>query len=189
MSSTLHHSSRTPALRASGTYTGPRVRGRSFHKAELVHVPMHEPHEYESVALFERHPQAAPVLVSPSQRYAMLTALVRALRSGVPGLQFIGVRLIGSDFDVQLSTELLAADVLVTHAPLQLLPSMLRAGRRNLVIVEQDLRADGLEQGGNGVAVWLVAPTDEADDAFHDFVARNTFLQGLHRLRLESVAV
>lgn len=176
----------TKALRICGTYIG-AASGRSFRKAELACVPMSQAHEYASVALFEQ-PQSAPVLVSPSQRYEILTTLLRQLREHVPGVEFIGVRLFGSDFDVQLTAELLASDVLVTHAPLLLLPALLRAGRRNIVIVQQDLRADGLEQGRNEFAVWLVAPTDPAVDDFLRFVEQSAFLQGLAGLTLEPTA-
>lgn len=167
-------------LRVSGTYTGPRS-GCTLHKAELPNIPMSQPHEFASVALFEQ-PHLAPVLISPSQRYAILTALVKELRQHVPGLGPIGVRLYGSDFEVQLSQDLLAPDVLVTHAPLQLVPCMLNAGRRNIAVIQHDLRADGLEQGANELAVWLVAPTGPALDGFLRFVAASAFLQGLSGL-------
>lgn len=169
-------------LRVSGTYTGPRS-GCTLHKAELPSIPMSQPHEFASVALFEQ-PHRAPVLMGPSQRYAILTALVKELRQHVPGLGPIGVRLYGSEFDVQLSEDLLAPDVLVTHAPLQLVPCMLSAGRRNIAIIQHDLRADGLEQGANELAVWLVAPTGPAQDGFLRFVAASAFLQGLSGLEV-----
>jgi len=173
------------ALRAAGTYVG---AGRPrFCKAELACVPMTDAHEYASVALFEQ-PQAAPVLVSPTQRCAILTDVVRGLRAEVPELSFIGVRMYGPDFDVQMSAELLAPDVLVAHAPLRLLPAMRRAGRRNLAVVQQDLRADGLEQGCNEVAVWLVDPTPEATAGFLRFVERNAFMQGLAGLNVMPMA-
>ncbi|WP_374562578.1 hypothetical protein [Ideonella sp.] len=173
------------ALRVAGTYVG---AGRPrFCKAELACVPMTDAHEYASVSLFEQ-PQAAPVLVSPTQRCAILTGVVRELRAEVPGLSFIGVRMYGPDFDVQMSAELLAPDVLVAHAPLQLLPAMRRAGRRNIAIVQQDLRADGLEQGRNEFAVWLVEPTAEAVEGFQRFVDRSAFLQGLSGLSVAPVA-
>lgn len=172
-----------PALRVAGTYVG-RGGGPRFHKAELMCVPMTLAHEYESVMHFEQ-PRVAPVLVSPSQRCAILTRLVQQLRRHIPGLEFIGVRLYGSDFDVQLSSELLAQDVLVTQAPLQLLPTLLRAGRRNIAIIQQDLRADGLEEGRNTCAVWLVAPTDPAVGAFLRFVDDTEFLQGLHDVTVD----
>jgi hypothetical protein len=175
-----------PAWRVGGTYTGD-ARGPRFHKAELACVPMSLPHEYASVALFEQ-PQPAPVVVSPTQRYEILSGLVARLKQQVPGIEFIGVRLYGSDFDVQLTPELLAPDVLVTHAPLQLVPTLLRAGRRNVAVIEQDLRADGLEQGRNELAVWLVAPTDPAVDAFLRFVEHDALLQGLAGLSFNPVA-
>ncbi|MET0383294.1 MAG: hypothetical protein ABW032_07725 [Burkholderiaceae bacterium] len=169
-------------VRASGTFVG-HAR-RRLNKVELASIPMTEPHEFASVLQFEQ-PQPAPVRVSPSERYAILTALLRELRAAMPEPGFIGVRLYGSDFDVQLSAEMLAADVLVTHAPLQLLPTLLQAGRRDLVVFHHDLRADGLEQGRNEFAAWLVAPTPAGLDGFSDFVGRSGFLQGLRGLAVE----
>lgn len=176
---------RQRALRVAGTYVG-RGGGSRFQKAELACVPMTLPHEYESVMHFEV-PKHAPVLVSPTQRYAILTALVRQLREHIPGLEFIGVRLYGSDIDVQLTPELLAEDVLVTHAPLLLLHT-LGPERRNVAIIEQDLRADGIEEGRNECVVWLVAPTDPAVDAFLRFVEASEFLQGLQGLAVDLAA-
>lgn len=171
-------------LRVHGIYTA-AGQPRQLQKVELACIPMAEPHEYASVALFER-PHAAPVLMSPTQRYAVLTALVKDLRASVPDIGFIGIRLYGSDFDVQLSAELLAPDVLITQAPLQLLPCLLQAGRQNVVVVHHDLRADGLEQGHNEFAVWLVAPTTEAIDGFARFAAGNAFLQSLSGLQADT---
>ena len=94
----------------------------------------------------------------------------------------------GPDFDVQMSAELLAPDVLVAHAPLRLLPAMRRAGRRNLAVVQQDLRADGLEQGHNEFAVWLVDPTPEATAGFLRFVEHSAFMQGLAGLSVMPMA-
>jgi hypothetical protein len=176
---------RLRALRVAGTFVG-RAGGSRFQKAELVCVPMTLPHEYESVVRFEV-PKPAPVLVSPTQRYAILTGLVKQLRHHIPGLEFIGVRLYGSDMDVQLTPELLAADVLVTHAPL-LLAQTLGAERRNIALIQQDLRADGLEEGRNECAVWLVAPTDPAVEAFLRFVEASEFLQGLQDLTVDLAA-
>ena len=96
-------------LRVSGTYIGVQAGSTAgtggaprWRKAELACVPMTQAHEYASVVQFEQ-PQTAPVRVTPSQRYEILTVTVRELRQCVPGLEFIGVRLYGSDFDVQLS--------------------------------------------------------------------------------------
>lgn len=173
------------ALRARGTYVG---AGRPrFCKAELACVPMSDAHEFASVSLFER-PQAAPVLLSPTLRCAILTDVVRGLRAAVPDLAFIGVRMYGPDFDVQMSAELLAPDVLVANAPLRLLPAMRRAGRRNLAVVQQDLRADGLEQGRNEFAVWLVDPTPEGTAGFISFVETSAFMQGLDGLSVMPMA-
>lgn len=171
-------------VRVSGTFTGHAER--RLRKVELASIPMTEPHEFASVAQFEQ-PQPAPVLVSPSERYAILATLVRELRAAMREPGFIGVRLYGSDFDVQLSADLLAPDVLATQAPLRLLPEVLRAGRRDLVVIHHDLRADGLEQGRNEVAVWLVAPTAAGLEGFTRFVAGSAFLQGLRGLALEAI--
>jgi hypothetical protein len=182
----LHATCGAPSggARVAGTFKGHAAR--RLRKVELASIPMNEPHEFASVMQLEQ-PQPAPVLVSPSERYEILTALVRELRASIPEPGFIGVRLYGSEFGVPLPSELLAPDVLITQAPLRLVPALRRSGRRDIVVIHHDLRADGLEQGRNEIAVWLVAPTEPGMAGFLDFIERNAFLQALHGVALDAI--
>lgn len=164
--------------RASGVYRRSPLAG-AFVPAELECVPMTQPQEYAQASLFER-PCAAPVLVSLSQRYQILAELVRGLRAhvGQPGCML--VRLYGPDFNVALPAELLEADVLLVHDPLAALPSVLAAGRDNIVLIEQSLRADGVEQGDNALAITLLRPADASSAAaFRQWSAQAPLLRAL----------
>ncbi len=171
------------ALRVRGVLRRSPFAG-ALYRAELGHVPMDKAHEYESVAMFER-PCAAPVLLSPGQRYRLLDEVVAALRRHVPGLGIAAVRLYGPDFNVQLTAGLLAEDVVITHAPLRLVPSLRDAGLRDIAVVDHDLRADGLEQGANALALWLVAPTPDGLAGFARMLAGPGVWQALDDATLE----
>ncbi len=155
----------------SGTYRKSPLAG-TYAPAELQCVPMTRPCEYAQAALMEA-PMAAPVLVSPSQRYRVLAELVRDLRQRVPGLSCVLVRVYGPDFNVPLPADLLAADVLLVHDPFAALQAVLAAGATNVAVIDQDLRADGPERGQNELAIALLNPqpadaTQTTLAAWHD---------------------
>lgn len=183
----------TNAALPAGT-TGWQVRGvyrrsplaGSYYLAELECVPMTRPQEYAHGALFEQ-PCDAPVIVSPSQRNQILAELVRGLRAHIEGLSCALVRLYGPDFNVQLPADLLADDVLLVHDPLEALPTVLSAGRKNIAVIQQDLRADGLERGRNALSVSVLQP-DPADlvgERFAEWTRHSPLLQALSELHLQ----
>ncbi|MGJ7510351.1 hypothetical protein [Variovorax sp. GT1P44] len=161
----------------------------SYHKAELQCVPMNGAGEYAHVVEFE-HPCESPVLMSLSERYAILAGIARDLRTHVPDLGCMLVRSYGPDFNVQLPTELLADDVILVHWPADMLPSVLASGRRNVAVVQHDLRADGIERGGNALSVALVAPaaTECGLAAFSRFATECAFIRKLQGLQVQSLA-
>jgi hypothetical protein len=157
------------ALEVSGELRRSPLAGELY-KAELGHVPMTAAHEYESVVLFEQ-PSPAPVLLSPGQRVRLLGAATSAARRHVGDLGVMCVRLYGPDFNVPLSAELLAEDVIIAHDPLRLVPAIRERGLHNILVIDQDLRADGLEQGRNTLALWLIDPTRAGLDGFAHLLA------------------
>lgn len=175
----------TPVLRVSGVYRRSPLAG-SYYPAELDCVPMTRPHEYAQGLLFEQ-PCAAPVLVSPSQRYQLLAELLRGLRVHVPGLSCALVSLYGPDFNVPLPAELLAADVLLVHDPMEALPAVLAAGHANVVVIQQDLRTDGPEHGHNRLAVslWRPEPAEQAAAWLRAWMNGCRMLRALSEPRLE----
>lgn len=172
---------------ASGSYRRSPLAG-TLYKAELEYVPMSRPNEYAQGTLLE-HASEAPVIVSPSQRYRILAALVTTLREHIPGLSCTLVRLYGPDFNVQLPADLLCPDVLLVHQPLEALQSVFAAGRQNVVVVQQDLRADGPERGGNTLSVSLLAPSNPRDafERFWLFTQNSPFMQALDGLKIGPV--
>lgn len=173
-------------LRAGGAYHRSPFAG-GFYEAELECVPMTQPQEYAQGALFEQ-PCDAPVRVSLSQRNRILAELVRSLRSSVPGLGCVLARLYGPDFNIKLPAELLSADVLLVHDPMEMLPALLADGRNNLVLIQQDLRADGTERGENTLSVTLLRPhpAGPVSQAFAAWVQGQPLLQALHGLRVNT---
>jgi hypothetical protein len=173
---------------AGGVYRRSPLAG-SYYPAELDYVPMTRPAEYAQGALFEQvgATPPAPVLVSLSQRYRILAELVRGLRAGIPGLSCVLVRVYGPDFNIALPADLLAADVLLVHDPVEALPSVLAAGRRNVAVIQQDLRADGPERGANTLTVALVQPDPDAALRFQAWVRECPLLQALEELRVEAL--
>lgn len=171
-------------LRAGGVYRRSPLAG-SFYETELECVPMTHPHEYAQGILYEQ-PSDAPVLVSLSQRNRILADLVRSLRASVPGLGCVLARLYGPDFNIKLPADLLAANVLLVHDPMETLPTLLAAGCNNVVVIQQDLRADGTERGDNALAVTLLQPqpAGPVSQAFSAWVQDQPLLQALHGLRL-----
>jgi hypothetical protein len=187
-------SSMIPALppgasgwRISGVYRRSPLAG-SYYPAELECVPMTRPQEYAQAALFEQ-PCDAPVIVSLSQRLRILAELVRGLREHVPGLSCVLVRLYGPDFNVALPADLLAADVLLVHDPLEALPTVLAAERHNIALIQQDLRADGPERGHNALSVMLLqpGPPGAAAGRLQAWMDGSPLLQAMSGLRLEPV--
>lgn len=178
----------TPVWRVSGVYRHSPLAG-SYYPAELDCVPMTRPHEYAQGLLFEQ-PCAAPVLVSPSQRYQILAELLRGLRAHVPELSCALVSLYGPDFNVPLPAALLAADVLLVHDPMEALPSVLAAGHANVVVIQQDLRTDGPEHGHNRLAVslWRAGPAEPAAARLRAWMDGCRLLRALSEPRLEPLA-
>lgn len=175
-----------PGLRVGGVYQRSPLTGTCY-EAELECVPMSTAQEYAQGMLFER-PSEAPVIVSISQRNLILAELVRGLRGCVPDLSCILVRLYGPDFNIQLPIDLLAPDVLLVHDPLAMLPTLLAAGRDNIALIQQDLRADGTERGANALSVTLLRPRPASAvmSGFEAWVQANPLLQALDGLRLEN---
>jgi hypothetical protein len=176
---------------AGGVYARSPFVG-SYHKAELQCVPMERPEEYAHVVEFEQRCDA-PVLMSLSERNAILAGIARDMRAHVPDLSCMLIRSYGPDFNVQLPADLLAADVVLVHWPADLVPSVLASGRRNVALVQHDLRADGIERGRNALSVSLLAPksVDFGLAAFSRFVAECSFMQrlsGLHVQDLDAAA-
>jgi hypothetical protein len=173
-------------LRAGGIYLRSPLAGGCY-EAELECVPMTRPHEYAQGHLFEQ-PCDAPVLVSLSQRNQILADLVRSLRAGVPGPICVLARLYGPDFNIKLPTDLLTADVLLVHDPMETLPTLLAAGCNNIVLIQQDIRADGTERGDNALSVTLLRPhpAGPVSQAFSAWAQDNPLMQALHGLRLET---
>ena len=167
---------------AVGTMTRSPFSG-GVYRAELGVMPLANPREYFDAHLFEK-PVQAPVMICPSQRYAILAGLVVAARNHVPGLTVVCVRLCGPDFQVPLPADLLAADVLLTHAPTQIVPRLLQAGRRNVVTIHHGLRTDAIDLGRNEIEVALFKPTGEALTAFLQFVFSDRTLSSLADLSL-----
>ncbi|KQP41146.1 hypothetical protein ASF44_30355 [Pseudorhodoferax sp. Leaf274] len=172
-------------MQISGELSGSPFPG-ACHEAQLGVMPLVRPHEYAEAMRFER-PSRAPVLLSPSQRYLLLKNLVIEMRRSLPEISVFGVRLFGPDFNVQLPRELLSADVFITHAPLDLLPTLLESGTRNIVLIHHGLRADPIEQGDNELVIWLLASGPELRAGVETFLRESEVLRVLGNLRLRSV--
>lgn len=174
--------------RVSGIYRKSPLAG-TYYPAELECVPMTRWQEYAQGALFER-PCHAPVIVSPSQRNQILVELVSELRAHFPGLSCVLVRLYGPDFNIPLPADLLASDVLLVHDPLETLPTVLAAGRTNIAVIQQDLRADGIERGGNALSISVLRPEPggrAAAERLEQWMRSSRLLQMLSGARLEPV--
>lgn len=173
---------------AGGVYARSPFAG-GHHKAELQCVPMNRAEEYAHVVEFE-HRCESPVLMSLSERNAILAGIARDLRAHVPDLGCMLIRSYGPDFNVQLPADLLAADVILVHWPADMVPSVLASGRRNVVVVQHDLRADGIEHGRNALSVALLAPVaiESGLAAFSRFVGECAFMQRLKGLQVQSLA-
>ena len=157
-------------------------------KSELDVIPLTKAHEYESLRRFER-PGQAPVLVSPSQRYRLVSQVLAGVRAQVAELGPIAIRLSGSDFNVQLGPELLAADVLLCEWPLEIVPVLVRARHRNIVAICQDLRADGLDLGNNALDVFLFAATPAAEAQFRRLCETDALLSRIRQRRMTAVEI
>lgn len=155
------------------------------YKAELAVLPMMRPSEYESVAAFERRFES-PILLSPTQRCQMLKTLLGEIRAAITGFSFFAVRLYGPE-NVQLPKELLAEDVLVTHAPLTLVPFLLRSERRNFVVVHHCLRVDAVDRGGNELEVWFFELDPVAAGQVAAYVQESPFFQYFDRVEIRRV--
>jgi hypothetical protein len=171
---------------AGGVYARSPFAG-SYHRAELQCVPMERAEEYAHVVEFE-HRCESPVLMSLSERNAILAGVARDLRAHVPDLSCMLIRSYGPDFNVQLPADLLAADVVLVHWPADLVPGVLASGRRNVAVVQHDLRADGIERGRNALSVALLAPVafESGLAAFSRFIAECSFMQRLSGQTLQS---
>lgn len=170
---------------AGGVYARSPFAG-NYQKSELQCVPMKEAGDYAHVSEFE-HRCDTPVLMSLSERNAVLAGVVRDLRAHVPDLGCVLVRLYGPDFNIPLPADLLAPDVLLVHWPADMVTSVLESGRRNVAVVQHDIRADGVELGRNSLSVALLAPDalEAGLAAFSRFVARCSFVHRLSGLRLQ----
>jgi hypothetical protein len=143
---------------ARGGWKAVRVRGRllqspfagQIYRAELGIMPLHGPGEFANTAVFEQESRS-PILLCPSQRYVILSEIVREARARIPDLSVMLVRLCGPDFAVQLTADLLAEDVLLTHEPDLLVQRVLRSGRQGVLTVSHNLRTDGYEPGDNEI--------------------------------------
>ena len=153
-----------------------------LYKAELAVIPMMRPAEYESVASFERRVDA-PVFLSPMQRCKLIIMLLNEIRVSIINVDFFAVRMYGPE-NVQLPKELLASDVLVTHAPLTLVPCLLRSACQNFVIVHHSLRVDALDRGDNEVEVWFFELDQATANKITDYVHKSQFFQHFERLKI-----
>ncbi len=160
----------------------------SIYRAELDYVPMARAQDYASITSFE-WPSSVPVLMSPSQRSRILADLVNGLRMHVEGLGAIAIQLYGPDFNIPLPAALLAADVILVHAPLGVVPAMLAAGGKNIVAILQDLRADSVEPGCNRLSLLLIRPEPAAAalESMLAFVQGHPHLRAMHGLRVQGL--
>jgi hypothetical protein len=172
-------------VRLSGAFQRSPLAGTYF-RTEMEWAPLTRAREYAQFALFER-PSDAPVLLSVTQRHRLLADLVCGLYSHVGGLSCALVRTYGPDFNVQLPSRLLEPDVLLVHDPLEVLPLLLEAGHSNIAVIQHDLRADGMDRGGNVLSVSLLKPEPELAQVqrFAEWVNVNPLLGALSEARLE----
>jgi hypothetical protein len=172
------------AARARGVLAQSPFAGKLY-RAELGVMPLHAPSEFANTAVFEQE-SPTPILICPSQRYAILTEIVREARSRIPGLTVMLVKLCGPDFSVQLTADLLAEDVLLTHDPNQLVPRVLESGRQGVLTVWHDLRTDGYEPGENEIVLTFYGR--EALGDFLDYVDQLPLIRTLQGLSVTQVA-
>lgn len=161
--------------KAQGILARAPAHGRPY-RAELGVMPLYEPREYMNAADFE-NASPAPILVCPSQRYALLAGLVREAREAIEGLSIMVIRLCGADFKVQLPADLLAADVFLTHDPDYLAPALARSGRTGAMLIWHSLRTDGYESGDNQIAMTMLGA--ESVPSFLRFFQENEILGAL----------
>lgn len=161
--------------KAQGILARAPSHGKPY-RAELGVMPLYEPREYMNAADFE-NPAKAPILLCPSQRYALLAGLVREARETIDGLTVMVVRLCGADFKVQLPADLLAADVLLTHDPEYLAPALARSGRSGALLFWHSLRTDGYETGDNQISMTMMGA--HSVPSFLRFVRENEILRSL----------
>jgi hypothetical protein len=171
-------------VQQDGSSSGLRYGGRfmrspfagSLYPAELMTLSRMTPKEYVASIVFEHMP-AAPVLVSCSQHYALLAELVRDARRALPRISLAIVRVGAPNFAVPVPPDLLANDVLLAHDPTAMAVRVRAAGRANVLTIEDTLRRDGYEVGGNEISLTIYG----ADDlpAFVAFVRASRSLRGL----------
>jgi hypothetical protein len=162
-------------LRAGGVLVRSPFRG-VLYPARLATMPFFGAKEFATAAASEEY-CPVPVLMAPSQRYDLLSMLVSDARRQMPELQVFLVRLCGPDFGTQLTSVLLAADVLCTYDPEAMVPRLRAAGRTRILSIWQDLRVDSFAAGDNSLSVAVHDPADIP--AFHAYVQDSPVLQSL----------
>src|SRR4051812_28677621 len=104
----------------SGSWARARLRASPFAgelaEASLGVMPLADAREFSEVAGFEVE-SAAPILLSPRQRYDAICEIVALLRGQLAGLGPILVKLGGGEYRVSLPAELLREQVLLCHEP------------------------------------------------------------------------
>jgi hypothetical protein len=115
-------------------------------------LPFSAPHEYSAASSVEEY-CSVPVLLSPSQRYTLLTELITTARKEIGGLKAILLRLCGPDFQLSLPVELLARDVLLTYDPDALVSRLNKVHAGGVLTIWQDLRVDTCAAGTNEISV------------------------------------
>ena len=167
---------------AAGIMVRSPSHGQAY-RAELGVMPLYEAREFMNAVDFEND-STAPVLLSPTQRYALLADLVYAARHEIVDLSTIVVRLCGADFMIQLPSELLGEDVILTHDPDKMLPMLARSGREGVLLLWQSLRTDGYEVGTNEIRLTILGA--RSTPSFFEFVRNNEVLSSLEDLEVVS---
>jgi hypothetical protein len=146
------------------------------YRSELGVMPLYDTREYLNTSAVE-HAATAPILLCPSQRMAILRSLVRGAREAIEGLSTILVRLCGPDYQIQLPTDLLAPDVLLTHDPELLVPVLTRSRRSGILTLWQALRTDGIDRGDNELTLTVYG--EQCIPSFLRFAENDVVLSSL----------
>jgi len=166
------------AVRLNGRLTHSPYAGVPY-LSELRGWPLHEPHEYASLGVFEI-PYEQPVIMSPNQRDGWLAELVTSAKREMPGINLTVIRMGGPEG--QLPAALLDQDVLLANEPGPVVARAQADERDGIFEIWQDIRTDGCSEGRNSLVLTmhgaaLVAP-------FMTFAAEHPDLSRLSDLSL-----
>lgn len=148
---------RCDGIRLHGFYRASPFRGEPC-AAGAQGIDLLHREEYERLGSLESA-GSAPVLLSVAQRYRLLESIVHALRERLSRPHCMLVRVGGPDFNTPVPDRLLDEDVFLVNEPFEAIEPILGPQARDIVVIDHDLRADGLEPGSNWLSISVLRPT------------------------------